>query len=173
MVTIRQERDKEETIIAEIHRTAFGGDAEPRLVELIRKSDGYIPELSLVAEKDGLVVGHILFSPVAIVTDAEKIPALSLAPVGVLPEHQRQGIGSALVREGLTQCQRLGHHIIIVIGHPDYYPRFGFVSATEKGLTAPFDVPDEAFLVYEGISGALTGISGTVEHPPFFLEVME
>lgn len=170
MVEIRKEQSEDIPVISEIHRKAFGGETEPRLVEAIRESDGFIPELSIVAEKDDNVVGHILFSPITIETDNETLSALSLAPMGVLPDHQNQGIGSELVRSGLAGCQKLGHYIVIVIGYPKYYTRFGFVPAAKKGLKVSFDVPDEAFMVFEGITGALEGVSGTVIYPPFFNE---
>ena len=170
MVEIRREKDKDIPVISEIHRAAFGGETEPRLVEAIRKSDGFIPELSLVAEVDGNIVGHILFSPITIETKADPVPVLSLAPMAVLPEYQNQGIGSELIRTGLSECQQLGHYIVIVVGYPKYYTRFGFVPAAKKGLKLSFDVPDEAFLVFEGITGALDGVSGTVIYPPFFNE---
>lgn len=170
MVEIRQERDEDIPVISEIHRVAFGGETEPNLVEAIRESDGFIPELSIVAKVDGDVVGHILFSPITIETKADSVPVLSLAPMGVLPDHQNQGIGSELVKTGLAECQKLGHYIVIVIGYPKYYTRFGFVPASKKGLKVSFDVPDEAFMVFEGITGALEGVSGTVIYPPFFNE---
>ncbi len=170
MIEIRKEKTEDIPVIGEIHKVAFGGETEPNLVEAIRASEGFIPELSLVAEVDGKVVGHIIFSPITIKTKADSVPVLSLAPMGVLPEYQNQGIGSELIRSGLAGCQQLGHYIVIVIGYPKYYTRFGFVPAAKKGLKVSFDVPDEAFMVFEGITGALDGVSGTVIYPPFFNE---
>jgi putative acetyltransferase len=170
MVEIRRERDEDIPAIDKIHRVAFGGETEPRLVEAIRASEGFIPELSLVAEVDGKVVGHILFSPITIETKGDAVTALSLAPMGVLPEYQNQGIGSELIKTGLSECQQLGHYVVIVVGYPKYYSRFGFVPAAKKGLKISLDVPDEAFMVFEGVTGALDGVSGTVTYPPFFNE---
>jgi len=126
MVTIRPEKTEDYDTVFEINRLAFGREDEARLVETLRRADDFIPELSLVAAKDRQIVGHILFSPITIQTEGEYVPALSLAAVAVRPEFQRRGIGSALVRRGLDECLRLGHGIVILIGHPEYYPRFGF-----------------------------------------------
>lgn len=167
---IRPENIDDYTAIFEVNRLAFSGKAEPRLVEALRRSDDFISELSLVAEKSGDIVGHILFSPITIETQTGAVPALSLAPIAVRPELQRRGIGSELVRQGLERCRRLGHNIVIVIGHPHYYPRFGFSSARAQGLEAPFAVPDEAFMALELVPGALDGIEGMVIYPPAFNE---
>ena len=132
---------------------------------MLRKSEHYVPGLSLVAVKDGRVVGHILFTRLAIETQGRVFEALSLAPLAVMPAFQGQGIGSGLVTEGLNACKGLGFKAVVVVGHPDYYPRFGFSSARAKGLDAPFPVPDEAFMVRELVSGALDGISGIIRRP--------
>ena len=121
-----------------------------------------------MAIKEGRVVGHILFSPITIKSERETSPAVALAPMAVHPEFQNQGIGSKLVKEGFEQCRKLGHKIVVVVGHPDYYPRFGFASARAKGLEAPFPVPDEAFMVEELEGEALVGTVGMVEYPPEF-----
>jgi predicted N-acetyltransferase YhbS len=96
------------------------------------------------------------------------LPALALAPMAVRPEFQNLGIGSRLIREGLERCRNLGHKIVIVAGHPEYYPRFGFTSSRAKGLEAPFPVPDEAFMVIELIPGALDSVSGMIVYPAPF-----
>jgi putative acetyltransferase len=145
---------------------AFGQKKEAQLVEDLRRLSDFIPELSLVALRGEQVVGHILFSPMAIETEKGEVPVLSLAPLSVRPECQNQGVGSQLVREGLKRCRSLGHEVVVVVGHPDYYPRFGFSSARAKGLEARFEVPDEAFLVLELAPGALAGITGTIKYPP-------
>lgn len=172
MVTVRPERAKDYEAIHEINKLAFGGEEEVLLVQRLRKSPSFIPELSLVAVKSGRVVGHILFSSIIIETQKGAVPALSLAPMAVLPEFQRQGIGSELVQQGLRESKRLGHNIVVVVGHPGYYPRFEFTSARAKGLEVPFKVPDEAFMVLELIPGALDGIKGTLIYPPEFNEVV-
>lgn len=171
MITIRTEKIEDHALVSGINRSAFKGEGEAQLVEALRRSVNFIPELSIVAEKNGQVVGHILFSPLIIEMEADAVPALALAPMAVLPEFRNQAIGSELVRRGLEICQSLGHEVVVVVGHPAYYPRFGFSSARAKGLEAPFPVPDEAFLALELREGALDGIKGIVRYPPEFYEV--
>ncbi len=167
---IRCEMKQDHETVRELDKLAFGGKVEARLVEKIRSSAGFIPALSLVAVEDGVVVGHILFSPVTIETGGGSVDALALAPVAVCPEYQKRGIGSDLVRAGMTACREQGHEIVIVVGHPGFYPRFGFVRAGERGLKAPFDVPEEAFMAAGLVPGALEGVAGTVRYPPAFDE---
>ena len=166
MITIRPETAEDYAAIREVTLLAFGQEVEAQLVEDLRRLSDFIPDLSLVAVRGEQVVGHILFSPMAIETEKGAVPALSLAPVSVRPECQNQGVGSQLVREGLKRCRSLGHEVVVVVGHPDYYPRFGFSSARAKGLEASFEVPDEAFLVLELAPGALDGIAGVIKYPP-------
>jgi len=170
MITIQPEKEEYYTAIHELNVVAFGREDEAELVNKLRRSIDFIPRLSLVALIDGKVVGHILFSPVFIRTESTILPTLALAPMAVLPEFQNRGVGSELIREGLERCRTLGHKVVIVVGHPTYYPRFGFSSARAKGLEAPFPVPDEAFMVIELVPGALNGISGMVIYPPAFGE---
>jgi putative acetyltransferase len=166
MITIRPETAEDYAAIREVTLLAFGQEVEAQLVEDLRRLSDFIPDLSLVAVRGEQVVGHILFSPMAIETEKGAVPALSLAPVSVRPECQNQGVGSQLVREGLKRCRSLGHEVVVVVGHPAYYPRFGFSSARAKRLEAPFEVPDEAFLVLELAPGALAGIAGVIKYPP-------
>src|SRR5436190_9240659 len=123
MPTIRHEAAADHEAVRHVNRLAFGGEDEARLVDALR-SGGH-SRVSLVAEVEGRVVGHVLFSEVPILTDGGTVAALSLAPMAVLPDFQRRGVGSALVREGLEVC-RAGHRIVVVLGHPAFYPRFGF-----------------------------------------------
>ncbi len=166
---IRAEQVGDRAAIHAVNTQAFGRDNEARLVDLLRVSPAFIPELSLVAIDAARVVGHILFSRIHIRTAERDVPALALAPMAVLPERHRQGIGSALIRSGLDACRRLGQQIVVVVGHPRYYPRFGFSSARAKGLEAPY--PDAAFMVQELTPGALDGVHGTVEYPQEFAAV--
>jgi len=166
LAAIRPENTEDYAAIREVTLLAFGQEKEAQLVEDLRRLSDFIPELSLVAVRGEQVVGHILFSPMVIETEKGEVPALSLAPLSVRPECQNQGVGSQLVREGLERCRSLGHEVVVVVGHPDYYPRFGFSSARAKGLEAPFEVPDEAFLVLELTPGALAGIAGVIKYPP-------
>lgn len=166
---IRPETPADIAAIHAVNRLAFDGrEAEPGLVDAIRHSADFIPELSLVAVVDDRVVGHILFSRIRIETHAGHTPALSLAPMAVLPEYQNQGIGSALVRRGLEECRRLGHAIVIVLGHPDYYPRFGFSARLAQALECPYGDAGAAWMAIELRPGALDGVHGKVVYPPAF-----
>ncbi len=162
---IRLEAPADRAAIFEVNRMAFGQDAEARLVDALREG-GYV-RASVVAEKDGQVVGHILFSELAIVTEKGTKPALALAPMAVLPELQRQGIGSALVRKGLEYCRDQGHRIVMVLGHPTFYPRFGFSAKLAESVSSPFG-GGEAWMALELAAGSLSGVVGRAEYPPPF-----
>jgi len=164
MIRIRPEIIADYAKIFEVNRFAFGQENEARLVENIRCLPSFQSALSLVAIASDRLVGHILFSEIAIASLQGDVMALALAPLAVLPEFQNRGIGSQLVREGLEQCQILGYKIVIVLGHPNFYTRFGFAPAINKGLRSPFPVSDEVFMVLELVPGALTGVSGTVKY---------
>jgi len=163
-VTIRPETDADHDAIQHVNREAFGQEAEAQLVDALR--DGGFVRLSLVAELDGQVVGHILFSDIQIVGEDDSVDALALAPMAVVPEHQRKGIGSELVRTGLEQCRQAGHRIVIVLGHPNYYPRFGFSSELATPLQSQY--AGEAFMALELAPGALEGVGGEVKYSPPF-----
>jgi putative acetyltransferase len=168
---LRSERPEDAADIARVTIAAFGQKDEACLVDAMRKEPAFDPDLSIVAEEDGAIVGHVLFSRIFIVSpDGDRTPAIALAPVAVLPDRQNQGIGTSLIEEGIRRCHRKGEKIIIVLGHPDYYPRFRFVPAKDHGITAPFDVPDAAFMVLGLEPHALIGVAGTVEYPAPLLE---
>jgi putative acetyltransferase len=169
-VRIRPETSTDQGAIREINEQAFGRPNEAGLVDAIRASAAFIPELSLVAERNGVLVGHVLFSPVT-VEGAEEAGLLALGPIAVRPEWQRQGIGGELIRAGLGRAEALGYRAVILVGHPAYYPRFGFTSARACGLEAPFPVPEEVFMALPLRPGGLKGIHGTVVYPPAFSEV--
>lgn len=169
MFTIRAEQEKDISSIQTVNQLAFGGDNEVKLVDAIRGSQFFIPELSLVAvNDDNEVIGHILFSVIHVETEAGVVPTLGLAPMAVLPEHQNSGVGSTLVREGLKKSTELGYEHVMVLGHPNFYPKFGFVPSRSKGIEPPFPVRDEVFMVLELTPDALRGIQGTVKYPPAF-----
>ena len=167
-VIIRPETPGDIPAIFELNLRAFGQPAEAQMVNKLRREGDFIPELSLVAVDGVRIVGHILFPPVTISSPEGDIGALALAPMAVLPEFQRRGIGSLLVQKGLAACRRLGHRIVVVVGHPAYYPKFGFFPALEWGIEVSFPVPDEAFMVTALVEGALEGVHGTIRYPPAF-----
>jgi putative acetyltransferase len=166
---IRAERPEDFEAIRNVNIAAFGRDDEANLVDRLRLATS---TLSFVAVQAQQIVGHIFFSPVLI---EGKPPQhsfiLGLAPVAVLPNMQRHGIGSLLIQHGLKECAQSGCSAVVVLGHPEYYPRFGFAPAREKGLQCEYSVPDEAFMVLELQSGALQGCSGTVKYRPEFASV--
>ncbi len=172
-LVIRSEQAGDHAAIAEVNREAFGQEGEPRLVAALRDSEGFDPSLSVVALRECAVVGHILFTPIDIVEAKANVPAraIALAPMAVLPAFQRQGIGSALVRAGLEVCGLAGYRMVVVLGHAEYYPRFGFTLACECGVRAPFDVPDEAFMVLGLVDGGLDDVAGVVRYPAAFSDV--
>ncbi|BAZ15067.1 GCN5-related N-acetyltransferase [Calothrix sp. NIES-4071] len=145
-MNIRCETSSDYPKIAEVITAAFGQSNEAKLVEAIRDSENYIPQLSLVAEIDGNIVGHILFSYIHLISK-EILPVLALAPVAISPQFQNQGIGTALIKYGLEKADELGEALVIVLGHPSFYSRFGFVQSTYYGIKSPFEVPAEAFMV--------------------------
>jgi putative acetyltransferase len=180
MTIIRPETRKDIVAIRRVSESAFDRPNEADLVDALRVNAH--PHISLVAVVDPDlpskllirkvgVVGHIFFSPVWIESEMAAFMAMGLAPMAVLPEYQKQGIGSKLVREGLNECNRIGHAIVVVLGHPKYYPRFGFTPAKVKGLRCEYDVPDEVFMVAELNPGALGGRRGLVKYHPEFRNV--
>jgi CubicO group peptidase (beta-lactamase class C family)/predicted N-acetyltransferase YhbS len=171
-VAIRSERPADEAAIRAVNEEAFGQAAEGRLVDALRGSPFFIRELSLVAEAaGGGIVGHILFTRLKIVSEDEVHPALALAPMSVRPAWQRQGVGSKLVRRGLVVARDLGHSLVVVLGHPSYYPRFGFRPASGFGVRPPFETSDEAFMALVLRPGNRDEFRGVVEYPPQFLDV--
>ncbi len=172
---IRQEKEMDYTISENLVEKAFKNAEysdykEHLLVAKLRKSDAFIPELSRVAEINGEIVGHIMLTELIIESDVNRHDSLALAPVSVLPEHQNKGVGSKLIRESLKVAKEMGYKSVIVLGHHEYYPRFGFKPASIWGIKAPFEVPNEAFMAVELESRALEGIRGTVVYSKEFLE---
>ena len=173
-ITIRKETPEDYSWVVELTERAFkvmpfSDGNEGKLVDKLRKAPTFIKELSLVAELNGQVVGHILFTPIQIINIQESFVSLALAPVSVLPEFQNQGIGSQLILAGHQKAKELGFKSVIVLGHEHYYPRFGYTPAFTWGIKAPFDLPsDDLFMALELIDGALTRVAGTVIYPPEF-----
>jgi len=162
---IRDEEERDRPAVREIISAEFDTGAEADLVDALR--DEASPCVSLVAEEDGVVVGHVMFSPVT-VDEHPEVKMMGLAPLAVLYEYRGRGIGSALIRAGLERCRELGALGVVVVGHPDYYPRFGFGPASRFGLRCEYNVPDGAFLALELVPGALAGKAGTVRYHAAF-----
>lgn len=169
MIPIRSEEPDDIPEVRAVNKAAFPTSAEADLVDTLRNRNAHV--LSLVAVQDMEVIGHILFSPVRIETETGDFAALGLAPMAVSPGHQRSGIGSALVEAGLSRCTKDGHAAVVVLGHPDYYPRFGFRPSTEYGIVCEFPSPPEAFMVLELQPGVLDGISGLAKYHAAFDEL--
>ncbi len=165
---IRPEERRDYDRVFRVNEAAFGREAEAKLVDALREQVN--PVVSLVAEDAGDVVGHILFTPVH-VTGNPDLKIMGLGPVAVAPKRQRSGIGSQLVRSGLEMCKALDFGAVVVLGHPEYYPRFGFVPASRFGLACEFDVPDEVFMAVELHAGYLAQRSGTVKYHEAFRNV--
>lgn len=169
MVTIREEESGDIRAIRHVNKWAFGQDNEANIIEKLRKRSGLT--ISLVAVHDTEIVGYIAFSPVMIEAEGSSFEAITLVPMAVLPIYQRKGIGSQMVQVGLEKCRRLGYEIVVVLGHLDYYPRFGFAPAVPKGISCEFEVPEEAWMMLELREGALAGRRGKVRFQPEFSEV--
>ena len=169
MLIIRQENKNDYEEVYNVIKTAFetaehSDGNEQDLVVALRKSDNFIPELSLVAVIDNKIVGYILFTKIKIGKQEE----LALAPLGVLPEYQKQGIGRTLIQEGNKKAKKLGYHYSVVLGSDKYYPKFGYVSAKEYGIVAPFDVPDENFMAIK-LNDTDIEINGIVQYAKEFI----
>lgn len=169
---IRTETSSDFGAVFQLNYYAFGNrEDESRLIERIRVSEQFIPELSIVAEIDKEIVGHVMLSK-AIVRERDKeTNVIVLAPIAVKPALQKQGIGRKLIEEGISRCKALGYGLVLLIGHPDYYPRLGFQPARQHGLElTQFDVPDDVFMVVEVEGGKLQEISGELMYPAAFFD---
>ena len=165
---VRPETDADRAAVHAVNEAAFETPAEANLVETLRAKG--VELISLVADADGAVVGHILFSPVSLIGQSH-LNLAGLGPMAVAPQHQRKGIGSALVREGLNRCKQRGCHAVVVLGYAEYYPRFGFVPAVRYRLRSEYGVPDDVFMIAELERGALQGASGLIRYDEAFAGV--
>jgi len=168
IIEIRDESPDDIPAIRRVNEAAFDGRPdEARLVDLLRARGK--ARVSLVAVAGDQVVGHILFSPVTLAPPRAGFNGVGLAPVAVSPDHQRQGIGSRLIREGLERCREAGYEVVVVLGHLHYYPRFGFTRAGDYGLGNEYNA-DEHFMALELKPGGLQGVKGVVKYAPEFDE---
>ena len=175
-INIRQEREGDCPAIYALVEAAFAGmqesdHREQFLVQRLHGADTFIPQLSLVAETDGgIIVGYILLTEVEIVSEGGAVPSLAVAPLAVSPGFQNRGIGGKLLMEAHGRAASLGYGTAVLLGHKDYYPRFGYRTAVDCGITFPFDAPDECCMIAELLPGALDGLAGTVRYPGAFFE---
>jgi len=165
---IRRETPADHSAVYALTKTAFAGmehadGTEQDLVERLRTCDAFIPALSLVSEKDDKIIGHVMFTKITI----GGASALCLAPVSVLPGYQRQGVGAALIERGHEIAVGMGYGVCTLVGHPGYYPRFGYERASKYGITQPFPAPDECVMV-KFLTAAGKRVTGAAAFPPEF-----
>ena len=165
MIEIREERPDDVATVREVNRRAFGQDQEGNIVDALRANGAAL--LSLVATLDGRVVGHIMYSPASV----GGVAGAALGPMAVLPEYQRQGVGSRLVEEGNHRLKETGCPFVVVVGHADFYPRFGFGRAGARGVECEWEVPDEAFMLLVLDEARMWGVSGLVKYRHEFSSV--
>lgn len=166
MITTRKELPGDAAAVRQVHETAFGQADEADLVDALRKNCADL--LSLVALDGDTIVGHSLWSPAEIISPEKTTKGMGLAPVGVLPAFQRKGIGTKLIAEGTDLLKQRGCPFVIVLGHPAYYPRFGFVPAVRYGIRSEWDMPEDAFLVQMLDPAKASSIQGTAKYRPEF-----
>ncbi len=175
-ILFRQENKDDYAAVFNLIQRAFEKEemsdhSEQYLVERLRNSEAFIPELSIVAEINQNIAGHILLTRIKVINNKnEEFDSLALAPVSVLPEYQGKGIGGKLIETAHKKAKELGFGSVILLGHENYYPRFGYEIAQKYGIKLPFEVPDENCMAIELIKGALEGVEGTVVYPKAFFE---
>lgn len=162
MIGIRAEQPGDLEAVREVNRRAFGREDEGRIIDALRANGAVL--LSLIASVQGRVVGHIMYSPLFV----GEVEGAALGPMAVVPEHQRQGVGSVLVRTGNEQLTRAGCPFIAVVGHPGFYPRFGFRPASSYRITCEWNVPDEAFMALVLDEAKMRAVAGVATYRPEF-----
>ena len=171
-IKIRKENRNDYTDVFNLNKVAFEEDEEARLVDLLRKSSAFIPELSIVAIIENSIVGHILFTKIKIIDDkGNENESLALAPMAVSPKYQKSGIGGQLIKNGLDKARELNFKSVIVLGHENYYPKFGFEPTTKWEITSRYDVPTNVFMGLELVDDGLENINGIVQYSKEFGEV--
>jgi len=168
-MNIRKEIDSDKEHIWKVNAEAFETEAEANLVNALR--DSGILFISLIAEEDDEIVGHILFTPVELLDDDSGLKLMGLAPMAVLTKLQKKGIGSQLVETGIKHCSSQDYDAVVVLGHPEYYPKFGFVPSVRYGIKSEYDVPDEAFMVLELKENSLKDKKGIIKYHAAFNSV--
>lgn len=174
-MNIRKEENKDYKSVFNLIENAFKDEIytdhkEQFLVERLRKSESFVPELSLIAEIDGEIVGYVLLTKIKIVNNDLQKTALALAPIAVLKKYQGKGIGGKLILEAHQRAKELGFDSVILLGHEKYYPKFGYKMTKNYGIKLPFEVPDENCMLIELTENALKDVSGTVAYPKEFYE---
>jgi len=165
-MNIREEQLSDIEKVYEINSDAFGRDNEPNLVNALRaRLSSYI---SLVADDNANVIGHIMFTPVELSGSEDKLKIMGLAPLAVLSNYQSKGVGSKLVQEGIERCKSQGYDAIVVLGHPNYYPKFGFIPSVSYGIKSEYEVSDEKFMVLELVLDSLKGSGGVIKYHDAF-----
>ena len=168
-MNIRDELSSDIEKIWEINIDAFGTEDEANLVNELRSSG--CTYISLVAETEGKVVGYILFTPVELSGNQNNFKIVGLAPMAVSSQYQNKGIGSKLVKAGLECCKSLGYDAVVVLGHPNYYPKFGFIPSVKLGIKSEYEVPDEVFMILELVQGTLKNHKGIIKYHEAFNSV--
>ena len=169
MITFRQEEPDDQLAIRRVNEHGFDGGQEADLVDALRQANAII--LSMVAVDGEDIIAHVLFTEILVTQADTQFAALGLGPMAVLPSHQRKGIGTQLLKIALDKCRRLDYDFVVVLGHPEFYSRFGFSPAKSYGFSCEFDAPDEAFMVLELRENGLAGRSGTVHYRDEFRDV--
>lgn len=174
-INIRSEKKADQQEIYEVVKRAFetaehADEDEHNLVNRLRNSESFIPELSIVATIDEKIIAHVLFTKAIIKNNEQEFATLALAPVSVVPEFQRKGVGSKIMTESLQKAKQLGYESVIVLGSNEYYPKFGFTEAAHFDIKAPFEVPSEFFMALELVGNSLEKVNGTVIYAPEFFE---
>ena len=172
-IVLRREEPSDHRAVETLTREAFWGMDSPGctehlLVHRLREIDAFVPELDLVAVVDGAVVGNIVYTRAQVVGENQAWDVLTFGPLSVLPAYQGTGVGAALMRHTLAEAARLGHRAVVVYGHPDYYPRFGFRRASELRITAPGGASFDALMARPLVGGGLNGVHGEFHEDPVF-----
>lgn len=170
---IRTETEKDFEVIDKIHDSAFGHDWESALIRRLRAREDYIKDFSLVAEIDGEVVGHVLFTHVTVESPVKSTPAVILAPLAVFKDYRGAGAGTALVAEGIKRARKAGYGLMLVYGHRFYEKKFGFTLAHEQGIFRPNPMPNAPVRMLPLTENGAEGVSGVIKYPVEFRPLID